>query len=63
MVSQFRYGIDKLSVSTALEIANGKLKGILCPEAVSKIIHSAVQVKEIVEEVVRFMALIPDLAF
>ncbi|HNF38086.1 MAG TPA: histidine ammonia-lyase [Chitinophagaceae bacterium] len=49
MVSQFRYGIDKLSVSTALEIANGNLKAVLCPEAVSKINHSAEQVKEIVE--------------
>ncbi len=49
MVSQFRYGIDKLSVSTALEIANGNLKAVLSPEAVSKINHSAEQVKEIVE--------------
>ena len=49
MVSQFRYGIDKLSVSKALEIANGNLKAVLCPEAVSKINHSAEQVKEIVE--------------
>jgi len=49
MVSQFKYGIDKLTVSTALEIANGKLKGILCPEAISKINQSAAQVREIVE--------------
>lgn len=49
MVSTFKYGLDKLTVALALEIANGKRKGVLCPETVAKINASAASVQEIVK--------------
>ena len=49
MASAFKYGVDKLTVALALEIANGKRKGVLCPESVAKINASAASVQEIVK--------------
>lgn len=48
--SVFRYGIDDLSIGLALDLARGKIKGMLCDEALSKI-HAARQyVEEVVEK-------------
>lgn len=49
MDSTFNYGIDRLSVSTALALASGTLKGVLNDEAIGKINASASAVQEIVD--------------
>ena len=45
----FNYGIDKLSVASAIALASGKLKGVINKEAVRKIEESHDHVKQIVE--------------
>lgn len=45
----FNYGIDKLSVASAIALASGKLKGVINKEAAKKIEDSHDHVKEIVE--------------
>ncbi len=50
MNDTFHYGIDSLTPSKALDIAQGKLKGILSPEAREKIEESQRQVSAIVEQ-------------
>jgi len=46
----FKYGIDTLSVGAVLDIASGKVKGILAPEAVERIQASAGYVQAIVAQ-------------
>ena len=45
----FNYGIDKLTVGTAIALAKGKLRGVINPEATKKIGTSHDHVKQIVE--------------
>lgn len=45
----FNYGIDRLTVSKALQIAQGKIKGQLSEEAITKINKSTADVQQIVE--------------
>jgi histidine ammonia-lyase len=45
----FNYGIDKLTVGTAIALAKGKLKGVIGREAAKKIETSHDHVKQIVE--------------
>ena len=49
MISEFNYGIDKLTVGTAIALANGKLKGAINGDAAKKIETSHDHVKQIVE--------------
>ena len=49
MQQQFNYGIDHLTIGTALAIAAGKQKGVLNKEAVANIQKSQQHVQEIVE--------------
>lgn len=49
MITNFQYGIDHLTVKHVVEIASGKLKGILNDEAVKKIKASRQCVQKIVE--------------
>src|SRR6187455_2086034 len=44
----FNYGIDKLTIGTAIALANAKLKGLINPEASKKIHESHDHVKQIV---------------
>jgi histidine ammonia-lyase len=44
----FKYGIDHLTVGTALDIAGGKVKGVLDPQAISKINSSHQHVIDII---------------
>ena len=46
----FKYGIDQLSVGIAIKIASGKQKGILSPDAISRIQASQESVQKIVNE-------------
>lgn len=46
----FNYGIDALSVGAAMDLANGKRKGILCTDAREKILQSSRWVQEIVDK-------------
>jgi histidine ammonia-lyase len=46
----FRYGEDHLTVGVAIELASGRLKGILSPRAISRITNSQQSVQKIVEE-------------
>lgn len=48
MISLFNYGVDNLKISTALAIASGDIKGVLCKTAIDKINTSAAAVQEIV---------------
>jgi len=48
MIHQFKYGIDQLTVAKALDIASGKLSGILVPEVTERIKASAAHVQTIV---------------
>lgn len=48
MKSTFNYGVEHLTISTALAIANGSCKGVLSPEAVNRINASHQHVKNIV---------------
>ena len=50
MINSFQYGIDTLSIRTAIAIANGQVKGILGEEAIEKISRSAAAVASIVAE-------------
>src|SRR3982750_1308212 len=45
----FNYGIDQLTVGIAINIAAGKIQGILNPEAITKIQTSQAYVAEIVK--------------
>lgn len=49
MPANFNYGIDKLTVSAALSVAGGKMKGLLNKDAVSRINASAASVGQIVK--------------
>jgi histidine ammonia-lyase len=49
MISEFNYGIDKLTIGNAIALANGRLKGIINAEAAKKIETSHEHVKQIVE--------------
>ncbi|ATL49463.1 histidine ammonia-lyase [Chitinophaga caeni] len=49
MMQSFKYGIDTLSVHKAIAIANGQVKGILCPEAIERVETSYAYVQEIVQ--------------
>ena len=49
MANTFRYGIDHLTSSKTIELANGSLKGILDKEAIKKIETSKHYVEQIVE--------------
>ena len=48
MSSVFNYGIDQFTISNALDIASGKLKGILNEAAIRQVNASAAHVQEIV---------------
>ncbi|MCX6316209.1 MAG: histidine ammonia-lyase [Bacteroidetes bacterium] len=50
MSQPFLYGIDQLTVSTAIAIAAGKVKAVLSPEAIQKIKASQHAVQEIVDK-------------
>lgn len=50
MSYQFQYGVDTLTVNTALAIASGKCKGVLSPAAIAKIKASQQAVQEIVDK-------------
>ena len=45
----FRYGQDHLTVSTALHIASGKMKGVLSPDTVSRVQASQQSVQQIID--------------
>lgn len=47
-MTDFRYGIDKLTVGKTIAIASGKIKGILSAEAIKKINNSQQDVEKIV---------------
>lgn len=47
-MQEFRYGIDHLTVAVAIKIATGRMKAMLCKEAVEKIKASEQHVQEIV---------------
>src|SRR5436190_4646950 len=49
MSSEFNYGIDKLTIGSAIALANGKLKGVINSEASKKILESHDHVKQIIE--------------
>src|SRR5580765_1218026 len=49
MPEKFNYGIDTLTIGNAIEIANGRLKGIINAEASKKIHESHDHVKQIIE--------------
>ena len=49
MNKTFKFGIDRLTYEIALEMANGKRKGVLCDEAIGRIEKSRQYVAEIVE--------------
>lgn len=49
MSEQFHYGVDTLTVNTAIAIANGKIKGVLNEEAVRNIRASQEAVQAIVD--------------
>src|SRR5436190_1951853 len=49
MSSEFNYGIDKLTIGSAIALANGKLKGVINAEASKKILESHDHVKQIIE--------------
>jgi histidine ammonia-lyase len=48
MPSTFNYGIDTLTVSKAIAIANGKIKGVLSKDAIDRIVTSQQAVQQIV---------------
>ncbi len=50
MTNVFNYGIDTLTVGTVLDIASGKIKGVLSPEAIARIQASAGYVQTIVSQ-------------
>ncbi|RAJ83395.1 histidine ammonia-lyase [Chitinophaga dinghuensis] len=50
MTNVFNYGIDTLTVGTVLDIASGKTKGVLSPEAIARIQASAGYVQTIVSQ-------------
>ncbi|NIG53626.1 histidine ammonia-lyase [Chitinophaga sp. Cy-1792] len=50
MSHSFKYGIDTLSVAKVLDIAAGKVKGVLVPEAIDRINASAGYVQSIVSQ-------------
>jgi histidine ammonia-lyase len=50
MPEQFQYGVDTLTVNTAIAIANGKVKGVLNEEAIRKITASQQAVQDIVDK-------------
>lgn len=49
-MQSFRYGIDVLSVGLALDLAEGRVKGVLVPEVIAKIRQSKQYVDDIVAE-------------
>ena len=49
MGDTFKYGIDSLSISKALQLSSGKQKGIIDKAAQQKIIQSQRYVQQIVE--------------
>src|SRR6476660_1485084 len=49
MIKEFRYGTDVLTVSKAIALAAGKLRGIITPETSRKIKNSQQCVQTIVE--------------
>jgi histidine ammonia-lyase len=49
MKSQFEYGIDEMTIGTAIGLANGRIKGALSPAAVKKIKTSQQHVTDIVD--------------
>ncbi|MGF7230937.1 histidine ammonia-lyase [Arachidicoccus sp.] len=49
MKESFKYGIDHLSVDKTIALANGRLGGIICEQAIQKIRRSSAFVDEIVE--------------
>ncbi len=50
MASIFKYGTDKLTITNAIAIATGKVKGVLSDEAIKKIKASQQHVQQIVDE-------------
>ncbi|NSL88059.1 histidine ammonia-lyase [Chitinophaga sp. Mgbs1] len=46
----FKYGIDQLTVGTVLDIAAGKVKGVLSPEVIARVEASHGYVQEIVSQ-------------
>src|ERR1700755_1527805 len=50
MSATFNYGIDHLSISQAIALGNGSLKGVVNEAAVEKINRSAKWVQEIVSD-------------
>ncbi len=50
MPQNFNYGIEKLTASVAIDIASGKVKGVLHVEAINKIQSSHQYVRQIVED-------------
>lgn len=48
MIHQFNYGIDQLTVVKALDIAAGRLRGVIIPEVAARIAASRAHVQEIV---------------
>jgi histidine ammonia-lyase len=49
MPALFNYGVDKLTIGTAIDIASGKVKGVLSAEAIKKINASQQYVQQIVD--------------
>ncbi len=50
MSEAFRYGIDQLTAGRALDIAAGRLKGVLTPEVTAKVTASYQHVQTIVSQ-------------
>lgn len=50
MIHQFNYGIDQLTVRKALDIAAGRIKGVIIAEVAAKIAASRTYVEEIVAQ-------------
>lgn len=48
MIHQFNYGIDQLTVGKALDVATGRLPGVLVPEVTERVKTSAAHVQTIV---------------
>jgi histidine ammonia-lyase len=49
MISQFNYGIDRLTIANAIALSSGQLKGVINKEAAQKIEASHEHVNQIVE--------------
>ena len=50
MSNVFRYGIDELTISKALELVKGAMEGVLSAEAISKVRQSEAHVRKIVAQ-------------